>query len=145
MWKFFRFARGMIAFRRAHPVLSKEQFYADEDIGWVGPRGGLPDWADPQEKQLACLIPEDEQHSLYLLFNAGKSGIDFHLPFQHSLARWHLAVDTAKATPHDIFAAGEEPLLEDPLVCRLGSHSSAILLLRGRNPQQGQTALERAA
>jgi glycogen operon protein len=141
----FRFARSMVAFRRAHPVLSKEQFYADEDIGWVGPRGGLPDWADPQEKQLACLIPEDEQHSLYLLFNAGKSGIDFHLPFQHSLARWHLAVDTAKATPHDIFAAGEEPLLEDPLVCRLGSHSSAILLLRGRNPQQGQTALERAA
>ena len=45
----------------------------------------------------------------------------------------------------DIFAAGEEPLLEDPLVCRLGSHSSAILLLRGPNQQQGQTALEKAA
>ena len=120
----FRFARSIVAFRRAHPVLSKEQFYADKDIRWARPRGGLPNWADPQERQLACLIPEDEQHSL---------------------ARWHLAVDTAQATPHDIFAAGEEPLLEDPFVYRLGSHSSAILWLRGPNQQQGQTAHEKAA
>ena len=27
-----RFARGMIAFRKAHPVLRKEDFYADPDI-----------------------------------------------------------------------------------------------------------------
>jgi glycogen operon protein len=141
----FRFARSMVAFRRAHPVLSKEQFYADEDIRWVGPRGGLPNWADPQERQLACLIPEDEQHSLYLLFNAGKIGSDFHLPPQHSLARWRIAVDTAQATPRDIFAAGEEPLLEDARVYRLGGHSSAILLLLGPNQQQRQTALEEAA
>jgi len=32
-----------------------------------------------------------------------------------------------------------------PLVYPLGSHSSAILLLRGPNQQQGQTALEKAA
>jgi glycogen operon protein len=141
----FRFARSMVAFRRAHPVVSKEQFYAAQDIRWVGLRGLLPNWADPQERQLACLIPEDEQHSLYLLFNAGKSSSDFHLPLQPSTARWHVAVDTAQTTPHDIFAAGEEPLLEAPLVYRLGSHSSAILLLRGPNQQQEQTALERAA
>jgi isoamylase len=141
----FRFARSMVAFRRTHPVLCKEQFYGEEDIRWVDSRGGLPNWADPQERQLACLIPEDEQNSLYLLFNAGKSSSDFSLPLRHSLARWHLAVNTAQATPHDMFAAGEEPLLEDPLVYRLAAHSSAILLLRGPNQQQGQTALEKAA
>ena len=139
------FARGMIAFRRAHPVLSKDEFYADEDIRWFGPLGGLPNWADPQERQLACLIREDERHSIYLLFNAGEEGVVFHLPPKNLQARWHLAVDTAQATRQDLFAAGEEPLLEAPLVYRLGSHSSAILLLRGPNQQQGQTAFKKAA
>jgi glycogen operon protein len=141
----FRFARGMMAFRRAHPVLSKEQFYADEDIRWFGPRGGPPNWAGPQERQLACLIPEDAQHTLYLLFNAGKKGVDFQLPTQHPLARWHIAVDTAQPTPQDLFAAGKEPLLEDSRVYRLGAQASAILLLRGSHQQQGQTALQEAA
>ncbi len=36
----FRFTRGMIAFRRAHPILSKEQFYTDAEIHWFGPQGG---------------------------------------------------------------------------------------------------------
>jgi len=139
------FTRGMIAFRRAHPVLSKDQFYAGEDIGWFGPRGELPNWAAPQGRQLACLIPEDEHHSLYLLFNAGEECVDFHLPPQNSQARWYIAADTAQAHTHDLFAAGDEPLLRDPHVFRLGARSSAILLLRGAARQLGQTAFEEAA
>jgi hypothetical protein len=41
---------------RAHPILSKEQFYTDAEIHWFGPQGGLPNWADPKEKQFPCLI-----------------------------------------------------------------------------------------
>ena len=140
-----RFARGMIAFRRAHPVLSKAQFYSDADIRWFGAHEGLPNWTDPQERQLACLISENGQHSICLMFNASKEGVDFLLPPKHSQARWYVAVDTAQKEPHVLFAAGDEPPLEDPLVYRLGSHSSAILLLRGPNQQTGQTALEKAA
>ena len=76
----YRFARGMIAFRRAHPVLSKEQFYTDAEIHWFGPQGGLPNWTDPKEKQFACLIHEDEQCALCLMFNAGADAVDFRLP-----------------------------------------------------------------
>ena len=56
----FRFTRGMIAFRRAHPILSKEQFYTDAEIHWFGSQGGLPNWTDPKEKRFGCLIHEDE-------------------------------------------------------------------------------------
>jgi len=70
----------MIAFRRAHPILSKEQFYTDAEIHWFGPQGGLPDWDDPKEKQFACLIHEDEQFALCLMFNAGADAVDFGLP-----------------------------------------------------------------
>jgi isoamylase len=131
----FRFTCGLIAFRRAHPVLSREQFYTDAEIRWLGPHGGLPNWADPKEKKLACLIQEDEQRALCLMFNAGADAADFDLPPAPLGARWHLAVDTSREAPQDFFAGGEEPLWEDPQTYQLGPRSSAILLARGTNRQ----------
>ena len=126
----YRFAQGMIAFRRAHPVLSKEQFYTDAEIQWFGPQGGLPKWTDPKEKHFACLIHEDEQRALYLMFNAGADAVDFHLPSPPPGAQWHLAVDTFGDTPLDLFAAGKEPLLKYPQTYLVKPRSSAILLAR---------------
>ncbi|MGC2458867.1 MAG: glycogen debranching enzyme, partial [Gallionellaceae bacterium] len=119
-----------IAFRRAHPILSKEQFYTDAEIHWFAPQGGLPDWADPKAKQFACLIQEAEQNALCLLFNAGTDAVDFGLPPVPPGAQWHLAVDTSRAAQQDIFAAGEEPLWDDGRTYRLSPGSSAILLAR---------------
>jgi glycogen operon protein len=136
-WKFleshkeiFRFTRGMIAFRRFHPVLSKEQFYTDAEIEWFGPRGGSPNWFDPKEKHFACLIHEGEQSGLCLIFNAGADTADFHLPPILPAYEWHLAADTSGETPRDLFAPGEEPLWEDRETYHLSPRSSAILLAR---------------
>jgi len=126
----FRFTRGMIAFRRAHPILSEEHFYTDAEIHWFGPQGGLPNWAEPKEKQLGCLIHEDEQRALCLMFNAGADALDFRLPAVPPGTRWHLAVDTSRAAPQDLFATGEEPPWEDPQTYHLSSRSSVILLAR---------------
>ncbi len=60
----FRFAKGMIAFRRAHPVLSEERFYTDAEVHWFNPQGGLPDWGDPKQKQFACVIREDDTRAV---------------------------------------------------------------------------------
>jgi isoamylase len=124
----FRFTCGMIAFRSAHPILSKEQFYTDAEINWFGPHGGSPNWADPKAKQFACLIHEDDQRALYLMFNAGADAVDFGLPPAVPGARWHLAVDTSREAPQDLFAAGEEPLWENLQTYHLSPFSSAILL-----------------
>ena len=127
----YRFTRGMIAFRRAHPILNEEEFYTDTEIHWFGTQGGLPPWADPKEKQLACLIHEDQQRALYLMFNAGAGAIDFDLPPAPPRARWHLAADTSHLPPGDMFAEGEDALLDDSKTYRLEARSSAILLARG--------------
>ena len=126
----FRFTRGMIAFRRAHPILSVEQFYKDAEIHWFGPQGGLPDWTDRKGKRFACLIHEEEQQALFLMFNAGADAVDFGLPPAPPGARWHLAIDTSREAPEDIFAAGKEPLWEDPHAYHLRPRASAILLAR---------------
>jgi glycogen operon protein len=140
----FRFTRGMIAFRRAHAILSKEQFYSDAEIHWFGPQGGLPDWAGPKEKQFACLIHEDEQCALCLMFNACDDAVDFRLPAAPPGARWYLAVDTSREAPQDLFEAGAEPLWEDTQAYRLNPRSSAILLARCAKCQRPQTELTEA-
>jgi isoamylase len=110
----FRFAKGVIAFRRAHPIFSKGEFYTGNEIRWYGPQGGAPDWADPKEKHFACSIREDEQYTLFIMFNAGTDAVDFHLPSPPHGMQWHLAVDTFGASPSDLFDEGEEPLLKCP-------------------------------
>ncbi len=53
----FRFAHGMITFRRAHPPLSKEQFYTVAEIRWFSPQQGSPNWTDPERKKPRLLDP----------------------------------------------------------------------------------------
>jgi glycogen operon protein len=126
----FHFTCGMIAFRSAHPVLSKLKFYKDGEIQWLGSQGGAPHWTDPREKKFACLIGEEKGNALCLMFNAGASAVDFVLPALSPNAHWHVAVDTSGQARSDLFMPGEEPLWKDPKAYGLGPQSSAILLVR---------------
>jgi glycogen operon protein len=121
------FVRGMIAFRRAHPVLSREQFYTDADIQWLGPSGGLPNWFDHKEKAFACVIQETGHDALLMIFNAGADSIAFHLPSLPEAVSWRLAVDTSGVAP---FAEGEEPMMDSFRPYSIEARSSAILLAR---------------
>ncbi|MGO8753979.1 MAG: glycogen debranching protein GlgX [Gallionellaceae bacterium] len=137
----FRFAGGMIAFRRAHPILSQEHFYTDAEIHWFSPHGGLPHWTDLKEKQLACLIQENGQGALFLMFNAGTNGTEFGLPPLPQGFRWRLAVDTSRSAPQDLCAAGEELLLDNSTTYHVGSRSGVILLARKRESVSGGGAV----
>ena len=126
----YRFAREMIAFRRAHPILSKEQFYTEAEIQWFNPDGGLPDWLNSKAKQLACLVHEDERSMLYLMFNASTEATTFLVPAAPKRARWRLAVDTCLEAPQDLFSPGEERRLDHLQTYSVGSHTSVILVAR---------------
>ena len=123
-----RFARGMIAFRRAHPVLRKETFYTDADIRWFAPNSAPPNWADPQQKSIACLIPGLTEPDLFLLFNADNKSVEFSIPALPAGKMWRLVADTFQVSPHDLADAGKEPLLQEKVGFRLEPRSSAILL-----------------
>ena len=125
----FNFTRGMIAFRRAHPVLSTEQFYTDGDVRWLSPAGESPNWVDAANKSFACLIRENEECALLLMFNAGQESVGFVIPPPPLASSWHLAVDTSRSPPHDFFASGQEPVLDGSKPHTLQARSSAIFLL----------------
>lgn len=123
-----RFTRGMIAFRRAHPVLRKEVFYTDADIKWFAPNGGVPDWTNEQQKSFACLILGQTEPDLFLMFNADIESVDFAIPALPASQIWRLAVDTSRSSPEDLFEAGQEPSIEGRVSFRVEPRSSAILL-----------------
>ncbi len=126
----YRFTRRMIAFRRAHPVLRREEFYTEADIRWFSPTGEPPNWSDPREKRLACLILGEKGEDLYLMFNADENAASFVLPPPPRGGRWHLAVDTSRPCPHDLYEKGEEPLLDSQGAYRVSCRSSVILIAR---------------
>ena len=126
-----RFARGMIAFRRAHPALRKEHFYTDSEIKWFGFDGATPRWADPWQKAFACLILGQAEPDLFLLFNADTRAIDFYLPSLPSGKAWRLAVDTSQSSPNDLFEPGNEPFVGRHTCFRLEARSGAILVAAG--------------
>jgi isoamylase len=122
------FTRGMIAFRRAHPVLRREVFYTENDIRWFAPNGGTPDWMDARQKSLACLIPGQREPDLYLMFNADAKSVDFAIPALPASKIWRLAVDTSRPNPDDLFKAGHEPSMQGQITFRMEPRSCAILL-----------------
>ena len=126
-----RFARGMIAFRRAHPVLRKPTFYTDADVQWFGPQGATPAWADLERKSFACLIFGHAEADLFLMFNADTTTSEFSIPAASGQKIWRLAVDTSRQAPEDLCEAGKEPSIKDQVTFRVGPRSSAILLARG--------------
>jgi len=123
-----RFARGMIAFRRDHPVLRKEKFCTDEEIKWFAPNGGAPPWADPWQKSFGCVILGQNEPDLFLLFNADTRSVDFYLPALPGRKIWRLVADTSRTSPDDLFEPQSEPPIEGQTGFRLEPRSSAILL-----------------
>ena len=89
----------------------------------------LPTWEFGPARGYDPSVPDGD--SVCSMVNAGADAVDFRLPSVPPGARWHLAVDTSREAPQDLFAAGEEPLWEDSLKYHLGARSSAILLARG--------------
>ena len=126
-----RFTRGMIAFRRAHPVLRKPAFYTDAEVQWFGPQGTTPAWADPERKSFACLIFDPSEADLFLMFNADTAPSDFSIPAASGNKIWRLAADTSRKAPADLYEPGNEPSMEDQVSFRVGPRSSAVLLARG--------------
>ena len=126
-----RFTRGMIAFRRAHPVLRKETFYTDADIKWFAPNGATPDWTDQRQKSFACLIAGQSEPDLFLMFNADNTSVDFSIPALPTGKIWRLAVNTSRTAPDDLFDPGKEPSMQGQISFRLEPRSSAILLTDG--------------
>jgi glycogen operon protein len=123
-----RFVRQLLRFRRDHEVLRREAFYSDRDIEWFAPSGRSPDWFEPGQKRVACLIHGVIGPELYLMFNADRDSVSFVLPELPRSGRWRFAIDTTQPVPHEPEDVEGHGGVVTGSHYAVGSHACAILV-----------------
>lgn len=119
----FRFTKEMIAFRKRHPILSRDSFFKgishndcqEPDVVWHGKTMNSPDWS-VNSHIIACILnggyAKDDNKKrdtdIYIAFNASKEGAYFEIPDSSLNGKWFLCIDTSKTSPVDIYEKGKE-------------------------------------
>jgi isoamylase len=86
-----QFVRELISFRQAHPILSRNAFFTENELFWLGHGNQEPKWEDPSTKAVGVVLLDEDQPSLVFLFNAGRDSQDFELP----IVPWIVEFDTS--------------------------------------------------
>ena len=71
----------------------------------------------------------DGMDIVYVAMNMHWESLDFELPSPHSDGRWHVAANTARLSPDDIYEPGREPLADQAKIC-VDGRSIIILIAR---------------
>jgi glycogen operon protein len=131
-----RFVRGLIAFRRAHPVLRRRTFLTGEggngsprpDVSWHGTHLGRPDWGGASRCLAMHLAGEhapEPDDDVYLAANAAAEALVFELPRPPAGTHWLRVVASWEEGPGDLALPGEEvavpvaPVALPPFSCLL--------------------------
>lgn len=127
----FRFFKGMIAFRKAHPSLGRSRFWR-EDVHWhgVGPEADR----SHASHSLALFLRGASQgdDDLYVMINAYWQDLEFTLQ-EGRPEEWRRVVDTSLPSPEDIC----EPCREPPLAtARYTVKARSIVILRKSRQDQ---------
>ncbi|GIF38050.1 glycogen debranching protein GlgX [Actinoplanes xinjiangensis] len=101
-----RFWTELIALRRRHQVLRRDEFWTPADVTWHGTLLSPPDFDDPQGRAFACTLTGiGGEPDLHLMMNMHTEPLEFTLDPRR---RWARVVDTALGSPADIAGPGTE-------------------------------------
>ncbi|MCF0056202.1 glycogen debranching protein GlgX [Dyadobacter sp. CY356] len=138
----YYFARHILRFRRAHPVLRSATHFQHRDyvgsgfpdISFHGTQAWKPDYSD-SSKCLAFML--DGAHAkngsvkddmIYVAMNTYWDALYYELPALSSGRNWYLAVNTSMPSGEDIFEIGKEPILAEQGRFLVGGRSTVILV-----------------
>jgi glycogen operon protein len=120
----YRFFKMMIAFRKAHPALSRSQFWG-ADVSWYGV-GHDTDLSDTSHTLALCLHGASQgDQDIYVMINAYWQDLTFTVQ-EGQASDWKLAIDTAAASPNDIIDASVRVPL-GALTYAVGARSVVVL------------------
>ena len=126
----FRFARLMIAFRKAHPSLARSRFWRG-DVRWHGVGTGVD--FSTASRSVAFFLSGASQgdDDLYVMINGYWEPLTFTLQ-EGAASGWRRVVDTGRDSPDDL----REPAATTPLpsaAYEVGARS-VVVLLRPKGP-----------
>jgi len=126
----FRFFKGMIAFRKAHPSLGRSRFWR-EDVSWYGSTDGV-DYGDDSHALAFCLRGKSQRDcDIYVMINSFWEDVPFTVQ-ERRPSEWRRVVDTGLPAPDDLTEPGsEKPLRSRKYLVRARS----VVVLVGPPPE----------
>jgi isoamylase len=121
----FRFFKGMIAFRKAHPSVSRSHFWR-EDVRWYGLNGPPDLGADSHTLAYYLRGAALDDDDLYVMINAYWEDLPFTIQ-EGNAGDWLRVVDTSLPSPDDILDPGAQVTLA---VSRCEVRARSIVVLR---------------
>jgi glycogen operon protein len=138
----FSFFRKTVAFRKAHPVFRRTDFFhgADHDgdsfpdIAWMDRTGKTPDWQN-LNKFLAFFLDghrtetngDRDDVDFFILCNPDSKDISAVLPPSRGGQCWYRVIDTSVPYPGDFLSEGEGECLAKRRIYVLPARSMAVL------------------
>jgi glycogen operon protein len=105
----FQFFKSMIAFRKAHPSISRSRFWRD-DVRWYGAHGE-PDLSYDSHTLAFCLHGSSyDDIDLYIMINGWWQDLTFNIQEGQS-GEWRRGIDTSKPSPNDFSLHGDQPTI----------------------------------
>ena len=106
----FRFFKQMIAFRKAHPSISRSRFWRD-DVRWYGPTGQSDMSRDSHSLAFFLRGAAQEDKDIYVMINAYWEPVAFHIKHGQT-HEWLRVIDTSLPSPDDFCESGAEESLQ---------------------------------
>lgn len=139
-----RYASNMIAFRNAHPVFRRRDYFRNADhvgsgtadITWHGTRAWAADWSG-SSRTIAFML--DGRHAkggfvtdntIYVAINMHWEALNFEPPAAPNGTKWHVFANTGVPSPGDICEPGKEVALENQWNMLIGPRSMVILIAK---------------
>jgi glycogen operon protein len=121
----FRFFKGMIAFRKAHPSIGRSRYWR-EDVRWYGVNG--PPDVRYYSHTLAYFLSGADQgdDDLYVMINAYWRDLIFTIQ-EGRTGEWLRVADTSLPSPDDITDPGQETQLDS---LRYSVRARSVVVLR---------------
>ncbi|MBF0606885.1 MAG: glycogen debranching protein GlgX [Candidatus Magnetobacterium sp. LHC-1] len=140
----FTFARHIIHFRRAHPVLRIRHHFQHKDyvgsgypdISFHGTRAWRCDWSATSRVLAFMLCGKHAKQGavrddyIYVAMNMFWEHLGFEIPHLPDPMKWHVAVNTGMPAPQDSNVPGTEPVLGDQHNFLVGPRSMVVLVGR---------------
>ncbi len=123
-----RFTRLLIALRKNHFAMSREQFV--KRVSWHGTKISDPDWTGQSRALAFQMHGWHGQPDIYVIFNANSATQMFALPPHHGQWRWHRMVDTNLPSPMDIVEDKNAVQLNPANHYLVAANSAVILISR---------------
>ena len=113
-----RFVRALIRFRETHASLRRRRWLLGAEVPardgdaarvrWHGLEPDHPDWSWTSRTLAFTLTGSDDDAPIHVAINMHVDVVRFRLPAPRHGTAWHVAIDTAEASPHDITEPGHE-------------------------------------